>query len=77
MAEATEQQGHLKQLVQQEAQLMQEVNNKTTLLNKVRGAIEYLTETGVTLPEPEPEAVPEGEVPTPETEVVPEPTPEA
>ena len=68
MAEATEQQGHLKQLVQQEAQLVQEVNNKTTLLNKVRGAIEYLTEAGVTLPEPEPatEAAPE----TPETQVV-------
>ena len=68
MAEATEQQGHLKQLVQQEAQLVQEVTNKTTLLNKVRGAIEYLTETGVKLPEPEPatEAAPE----TAETQVV-------
>ena len=68
MAEATEQQGHLKQLVQQEAQLVQEVTNKTTLLNKVRGAIEYLTETGVTLQEPEPatEAAPE----TAETQVV-------
>ena len=68
MAEATEQQGHLKQLVQQEAQLVQEVNNKTTLLNKVRGAIEYLTETGVTLPEPESttESAPE----TAETQVV-------
>ena len=68
MAEATEQQGHLKQLVQQEAQLMQEVTNKTTLLNKVRGAIEYLTETGVKLPEPEPatESAPE----TAETQVV-------
>ena len=68
MAEATEQQGHLKQLVQQEAQLVQEVNSKTTLLNKVRGAIEYLTETGVTLPKEEPatESSPE----TPETQVV-------
>ena len=69
MAEATEQQGHLKQLVQQEAQLVQEVNNKTTLLNKVRGAIEYLTETGVKLPEPEAtteESAPE----TSETQVV-------
>ena len=68
MAEATEQQGHLKQLVQQEAQLVQEVSNKTTLLNKVRCAIEYLPETGVTLPEPEPatEAAPE----TAETQVV-------
>jgi len=37
-------------------------------LNKVRGAIEYLTETGVTLPEPEPatEEAPE----TAETQVV-------
>ena len=68
MAEATEQQGHLKQLVQQEAQLVQEVTAKTTLLNKVRGAIEYLTETGVKLPEPEQatESAPE----TPETQVV-------
>ena len=68
MAEATEQQGHLKQLVQQEAQLVQEVNAKTTLLNKVRGAIEYLTETGVTLPKEElaTESAPE----TPETQVV-------
>ncbi len=67
MAEATEQQGHLKQLVQQEAQLVQEVTNKTTLLNKVRGAIEYLTETGVTLPKEETtESAPE----TPETQVV-------
>ena len=68
MAEATEQQGHLKQLVQQESQLVQEVNSKTTLLNKVRGAIEYLTETGVTLPKEEPvtESAPE----TPETQVV-------
>ena len=71
MAEATEQQGHLKQLVQQEAQLVQEVTNKTTLLNKVRGAIEYLTEVGVTLPSEETaetttEAAPE----TAETQVV-------
>ena len=69
MAEATEQQGHLKQLVQQEAQLVQEVNNKTTLLNKVRGAIEYLTEIGITLPQPEAtteETAPE----TAETQVV-------
>ena len=68
MAEATEQQGHLKQLVQQEAQLAQEINSKTTLLNKVRGAIEYLTETGVTLPEPEPAT--EAEPETAETQVV-------
>ena len=71
MAEATEQQGHLQQLVQQEAQLVQEVNNKTTLLNKVRGAIEYLTETGVTLPQPEAATESTSEAPeTPETQVV-------
>ena len=68
MAEATEQQGHLKQLVQQESQLSQEIASKTTLLNKVRGAIEYLTETGVTLPEPE--AAKESAPATPETQVV-------
>ena len=72
MAEATEQQGHLKQLVQQESQLAQEINSKTTLLNKVRGAIEYLTETGVTLPKEEPTTEPatESTPETPETQVV-------
>jgi hypothetical protein len=38
---------------------------KRELFLKVQGAIEYLTQTGVTLPEPEPE-----EIPLSETEVV-------
>ena len=69
MTEAINHQEHLQQLVKQEQGLVQEVNNRTTLLNKVRGAIEYLTEIGVTLPEPEPateETAPE----TAETQVV-------
>ena len=69
MTESVDHQTHLKQLVQQEAQLVQEVDTKRNLLFKVRGAIEYLTEFGVTLPQPEPttaESAPE----TPETQVV-------
>ena len=53
MTESVDHQTHLKQLVQQEAQLVQEVDTKRNLLFKVRGAIEYLTEIGVTLPQPE------------------------
>ncbi len=63
MTESVNHQEHLSELVKQEAQLLQEVNNKTVLLNKVRGAIEYLTQIGVTLPEPEATT----EEPAPET----------
>ena len=63
MTESINHQEHLQQLVKQEQGLVQEVNNRTTLLNKVRGAIEYLTEIGVTLPEPESTT----EEPAPET----------
>ena len=80
----SEQQDHLSNLLAQRQTLVSEINDlnskaaaKRELLLRVAGAIEYLQQIGVTLPEPEPEAVPEGEVPTPETEVVPEPTPEA
>lgn len=56
----TEQQQHLKQLLTQREQLITESNklnnslniNKETFL-KVQGVIEYLTQTGVELPEDE------------------------
>ena len=66
----TEQQEHLANLVKQAQDLSLELEGlqtkataKRELFLKVQGAIEYLTQTGVTLPEPEPE-----EIPLPETE---------
>ena len=56
---------HLKSLVEQQVALSNEVETKKNLLMKVTGAIEYLTEIGVTLPkeeEPTPEAPSEPEV---------------
>ena len=70
MAEVPDHQTHLKSLVEQQTTLSQEIESKRNLLLKVTGAIEYLTEIGVTLettPEPEPE--PEPEAPS-EPEVV-------
>jgi len=56
----TEQQTHLTQLIEQQQQLISDVNilsnqltSKRELLLKVQGAIEYLQQTGTTLPEPE------------------------
>jgi prefoldin subunit 5 len=56
----TEQQTHLTQLIEQHQQLISDVNilsnqltSKRELLLKVQGAIEYLEQTGTTLPEPE------------------------
>jgi prefoldin subunit 5 len=56
----TEQQEHLSNLLKQRQQLGSEldnlngqVNNKRELFLKVQGAIEYLQQIGVTLPEPE------------------------
>ena len=58
----TEQQEHLANLLQQRQtlqneieQLQNSVGTKRELFWKVQGAIEYLTQTGVTLPESEPE----------------------
>ena len=58
----TEQQNHLANLINQRTGLEKELEElqgqsvqKQQLLYKVQGAIEYLTQTGVTLPEPEPE----------------------
>ena len=56
----TEQQEHLANLLQQRQQLSQELeslqgqtNSKRELFLKVQGVIEYLTQIGVVLPEPE------------------------
>jgi len=57
----TEQQQHLANLLQQRQTLSQEIESlqgqvtaKRELFLKVQGAIEYLTQIGVVLPEPEP-----------------------
>ena len=65
MAEVPDHQTHLKSLADQQAALSQEIESKRNLLLKVTGAIEYLTEIGVTLPKEEettPEAPSEPEV---------------
>lgn len=61
----TEQQEHLANLVKQAQDLSLELEGlqtkatvKRELFLKVQGAIEYLTQIGVTLPEPEPEEIP-------------------
>ena len=59
--ELTEQQTHLQNLLQQRNDLEASIEKNKNLYLKVQGAIEYLTQVGVTLPEPEPEV---------ETEVV-------
>jgi hypothetical protein len=50
----TEQQQHLKNLIEQGVNLEQQLNKNRELFWKVQGAIEYLAQIGVTLPEPEP-----------------------
>ena len=62
--ELQDHQTHLQNLINQSNTLSNEVEKKRNLLLKVQGAIEYLTELGVKLPEP----------PAPETsEAAPEP----
>ena len=77
----SEQQQHLTNLVTQRDALVTEINElnsqasaKRELLLRASGAIEYLQQIGVTLPEPE-EAPAEEEAAV-EPEVVTEPTPE-
>lgn len=67
----TEQQRHLKSVLEQQRVLLAEINDLTNKVNnkrevalKLQGIVEYLTETGVTLPQepaedPEAEAAPE------------------
>jgi len=65
MAEGIDHSTHLKSLVEQQVALSQEIEKNKNLLMKVTGAIEYLTEIGVTLPQEEqttPETTPEPEV---------------
>ena len=81
----SEQQDHLTNLLQQRQALLTEINDlqqqaaaKRELLLRASGAIEYLQQIGVTLPE----APAEAEAPAPaeaeaESEVVTEPTPVA
>ena len=66
MTEGIDHQTHLKSLADQQVALSKEIETKRNLLMKVTGAIEYLTEIGVTLPKEE-EATPET---TTEPEVV-------
>ena len=63
MAELTEQQTHLKSVIDQQNTLAQEVqqlnsalDSKRSMYTKLQGVREYLEQTGVTLPEPEAEA---------------------
>ena len=70
---ATEQQNHLKSVVEQSQTLVSEINqlegqakNKREMLLKLQGIIEYLQQTGVELPK-EDEAA-ETEVVTPDSE---------
>ena len=53
MAEGIDHSTHLKSLVEHQVALSNEVETKKTFLMKVTGAIEYLTEIGVTLPKEE------------------------
>ena len=65
MAEGIDHSTHLKSLADQQVALSNEIEKKRNLLMKVTGAIEYLTEIGVTLPKEEektPEATTEPEV---------------
>ena len=63
MSELTEQQTHLKSVIEQQQTLSQEVqqlnatlDSKRSMFTKLQGVREYLEQTGVTLPEPEVEA---------------------
>ena len=58
MAEGIDHSTHLKSLADQQLALSKEIETKKNLLMKVTGAIEYLTEIGVTLPKEE-ETTPE------------------
>ena len=50
--ELQDHQTHLQNLVRQANTLSNEIETKKNLVLKVQGAIEYLTELGVKLPEP-------------------------
>ena len=88
MAELNEQQTHLASLLKQREEIVNEINSLTAkaeskkeLLLRTLGAVEYLQQVGVKLPQPE-EAQITDETPEVDGEVVegegdlPEPTPE-
>jgi hypothetical protein len=63
-----EQQGHLANLLEQQKVIVQEIQEldrailtKREMALKIQGALEYLQQIGVTLPEPEKEEVEETE----------------
>lgn len=63
-----EQQGHLANLLEQQKAIVQEIQEldrailtKREMALKIQGALEYLQQIGVTLPEPEKEVVEETE----------------
>jgi len=77
MAELTDQQGHLQQVVEQQKTLVAEINElnntvatKREMALKLQGVREYLEQTGVTLPEPEAPAEGEAAAEPAATEVV-------
>ena len=80
----TEQQNHLASLLEQRQTLLNEINDlnnqaaaKRELVLRATGAVEYLQQIGVTLPEPEAaNAAPEGEAVV-EPEIVEEPPADA
>jgi seryl-tRNA synthetase len=53
LKEQQEQREHLKNLLEQRNNLEKQINQNRELFWKVQGAIEYLTQTGVNLSEPE------------------------
>ena len=73
---ATDQQNHLKSVLEQSQGLVNEINQlegqakqKREMLLKLQGIVEYLQQTGVELPKQEevaPEVAPEVEAPTSE-----------
>jgi len=76
MAELTEQQKHLQQVIEQQQAIQNEVqqlsnalDSKKSMFTKLQGVREYLEQTGVKLPEPE--AAAEEGVKTVEPEVAP------
>ena len=77
MAELTDQQGHLQQVLEQQKTLVAEINElqnqvatKREMALKLQGVREYLEQTGVTLPEPEAPAEGEAAAEPAATEVV-------
>ena len=60
MAELTEQQRHLQSVIAQQQDWVNDINmlqaqikSKKELFNKTQGVVEYLTQLGVKLPDPE------------------------